>query len=84
MIRFKMNDMLFISPHILDKLKKKHYKTRPAPSVGFNPNGQAEALYNKNRTKVYVPFTSHTNFYAQLQGLERLFAKTLFTSGVRI
>ena len=84
MIRFKMNDMLFISPHIFDKLKKKHRTTRLAANVGFSPNGEVEALYNKNRTKVYVPLSSYTNFYSQLQGLERLFAKTLFTSGVRI
>lgn len=84
MIRFKMNDMLFISPHIFNKLKRKHHITRLAANVGFSPNGQVEALYNKNRTKVYVPLSSYTNFYAQLQGLERLFAKTLFTSGVSI
>ena len=85
MIRFKMNDMLFIPPHIFSKLKDKHNRTtRSSDSTRIYPYGNVNTLYNKKKTKLYVPYVSHTNFYAQLKGLEKLFGKPLFTSGANI
>lgn len=85
MIRFKMNDMLFIPPHIFRKLYDKHSRKRPNTSnTRVTPIHSAATLYNKKKTKLYVPYTAHTNFYAQLQGLEKLFGKPLFHSGANI
>lgn len=80
-----MNDMLFIPPHIFGKLRDKHDITRRSSgSTGVSPFNSVNTLYNKKGTKLYVPYVSHTNFYAQLQGLEKLFGKPLFHSGANI
>ena len=85
MIRFKMNDMLFIPPHIFNKLNDKHSRTRQSKgATRISPVQSVPTLYNKKNTKLYVPYVSHTNFYSQLQGLEKLFGKPLFHSGVEI
>lgn len=80
-----MNEMLFIPKHIFEKLHKKHYMKRPsAYSTNITPAGSVPTLYNKKRTKIYVPYVANTNFYSQLQGLEKLFGKPLFHSGTNI
>lgn len=80
-----MNEMLFIPKHIFEKLHKKHYRKRPSPySTNITPAGSVPTLYNKKRTKIYVPYVANTNFYSQLQGLEKLFGKPLFHSGTNI
>lgn len=80
-----MNEMLFIPQYIFEKLHKKHCVKRPlTPSTNMTPSGSVATLYNKNRTKIYVPYVANTNFYSQLQGLEKLFGKPLFHSGINI
>ena len=77
--------MLFIPPHIFNKLRDKHARTRFSRSnIRVSPLQSVSTLYNKKGTKLYVPYVSHTNFYAQLQGLEKLFGKPLFHSGADI
>ena len=77
--------MLFIPPHIFNKLRNKHFRTRrPSDSTRVSPFNSDSTLYNKKGTKLYVPYVAHTNFYAQLQGLEKLFGKPLFHSGANI
>ena len=85
MIILKMNEMLFIPKHIFEKLYEKHYKKRPVTfNTNMTPSGSVPTLYNKKRTKIYVPYVANTNFYSQLQGLEKLFGKPLFHSGTNI
>ena len=81
-----MNEMLFIPKHIFEKLYEKQYKKkRPlTSSTTITPSGSVATLYNKKRTKIYVPYVANTNFYSQLQGLEKLFGKPLFHSGTNI
>lgn len=87
-----MNEMLFIPKHIFEKLYEKHYKKRQSTShtnitpsrTNITPSGSVATLYNKKRTKIYVPYVANTNFYSQLQGLEKLFGKPLFHSGINI
>ena len=80
-----MNEMLFIPKHIFEKLYEKHYRKRPVTfNTNMTPSGSVATLYNKNRTKIYVPYVTNTNFYSQLQGLEKLFGKPLFHYGTNI
>lgn len=79
-----MNEMLFIPKHIFEKLYEKHHMKRSTPSTNITPSGSVATLYNKKRTKIYVPYVANTNFYSQLQGLEKLFGKPLFHSGTNI
>ena len=79
-----MNEMLFIPKHIFEKLYAKHYEKRSTPSTNIAPSGLVPTLYTKKRTKIYVPYVANTNFYSQLQGLEKLFGKPLFHSWINI
>ena len=79
-----MNEMLFIPKHIFEKLYEKHYKRPSTSRTNITPSGSVATLYNKKRTKIYVPYVANTNFYSQLQGLEKLFGKPLFHSGINI
>ena len=74
-----MNEMLFIPQYIFEKLQKKHcVKRLLTSSTNITPSGSVATLYNKKGTKIYVPYVANTNFYSQLQGLEKLFGKPLF------